>query len=224
MWLNAFLYWILPYILLIPLVIVAALLGDSEATKVVLGIGYVLYLLAYFFLPPMYANALYYRHYKNKLGETKLASRDAQRQLGILSEKGGTSNVAIIILIIFSFIAMFGILLAIAIPAYQDYTVRAKIAEGINTASAAKLAVAEMYAESGTVPADNSEAGYMFKKDSPNVHDILIEDGIITIVMAPTPVEGGSIVLEPSKGVNDTIVWECHSPDIEKKYLPVSCR
>ncbi len=224
MWLNAFLYWILPYALLIPLVIVAVLLGDSENTNVVLGIGYALYLLAYFFLPPMYANALYYRHYKKKLGETKLASRDAQRRLGILSEKGGTSNVAIIILVIFSFIAMFGILLAIAIPAYQDYTVRAKIAEGINTASAAKLAVAEMYAESGTVPVDNTEAGYMFKKDSPNVHDILIEEGIITIVMATTPVEGGSIVLEPSKDVNNSIAWECYSPDIEKKYLPTSCR
>ncbi len=225
MWLNAFLYWILPYILLIPLVIVAALLGDSETTKVVLGIGYMLYLLAYFFLPPIYANALYYRHYKKKLAETRLASRDAQRQLGILSEKGGTSNIAIIILIIFSFIAMFGILLAIAIPAYQDYTVRAKIADGINISFEAKDAVIEsVNSNGGVLPIDNFAAHYIYKDKSPNVREVLIENGVVIIIMGIEPINGGSIIQTPTKGAGDNIEWSCYSPDIDNKYLPTNCR
>lgn len=224
MWVNSIIYFILPYLLLIPLVIVVAMIGDSANSTLVLGIGYVVYLAAYFFLPPMYANILYYRHYKAKLTETKLASRDIQRQLGILSEKGGTSSIAIIFILIFSFIFLFGILAAIAIPAYQDYTIRAKIAEGMNSAAAAKLAVAETFAETNTVPADNIEAGFVFKNDSPNVQDIRIEDGTITIVMAAAPNVNGVIVLEPVKGVDDSISWECYSPDIKAKYLPPACR
>ena len=224
MWLNAIIYWLLPYLLMIPLMILVVVMGNNESSSLIFTIGYVIYLMAYFFLPPMYANALYFRHYQKKLAETKQASRDTQRQLGMLSEKGGTSPIAIIVLMIFSFVFMFGILAAIAIPAYQDYTVRAKIAEGLNTAAAAKLAVSESYLETGTVPADNTAAGFVFKKDAANVRDIQIEDGVITIVMAASPVEGGSIILEPSKGADDSIVWDCYSPDIEKKYLPASCR
>jgi len=224
MWLNALIYFILPYILLVPLIIIAAILGDSELGSVVFFIGYALYMAVFIFLPPMYANALYYRHYLSNLAETKRASRDTQRQLGMLSEKGGTSSIVIIMLLIISFVMLFGILAAIAIPAYQDYTVRAKISAGINAASVAKLAVAETYLETGTVPADNTAAGFVFKNDAANVRDIQIEDGVITIVMAASPVEGGSIILEPSKGADDSIVWDCYSTDIEKKYLPSSCR
>ena len=50
-------------------------------------------------------------------------------------------------------VAIIGILAAIAIPAYQDYTVRSKISEGLNMAGAAKLAVAETYDSSGLMPA-----------------------------------------------------------------------
>lgn len=225
MWLNAFLYWILPYVLLIPLAIVAALLGDSANKGMALGIGYSLYLLAYFFLPPLYANAFYYRHYKAKLAETKLASRDAQRQLGILSEKGGTSNLAIIILFIFSFIAMFGILLAIAIPAYHDYTVRAKIAESINISYEAKDAVIDsVNSNGGVLPIDNFAARYIYKDKSPNVREVLIENGVVIIIMGIEPINGGSIIQTPTMGAGNNIEWSCYSPDIDNKYLPTKCR
>src|SRR5690606_28183198 len=56
-------------------------------------------------------------------------------------------------------IAILGILMAIAIPAYQDYTVRAKVSEGMNVAGAAKLAVAETRQTAGEWPDTNPEAG-----------------------------------------------------------------
>src|SRR5690606_25075548 len=56
-------------------------------------------------------------------------------------------------------IAILGILMAIAIPAYQDYTVRAKVSEGLNVAGAAKLAVAETFQTNGAWPTANESAG-----------------------------------------------------------------
>ena len=56
-------------------------------------------------------------------------------------------------------VAIIGILAAIAIPAYQDYTIRAQASEGLSLASGAKAAIAEAYQDTGVWPADNTSAG-----------------------------------------------------------------
>ena len=55
-------------------------------------------------------------------------------------------------------VAIIGILAAIAIPAYQDYTIRSQVTEGLNLAGAVKAGVAETFADRGAWPADNSTA------------------------------------------------------------------
>lgn len=225
MWLNAFLYWLSPYVLMVPFFVLVALLGDDQAGVVVFVVGYVLYIAAFMLLPPLFGDALYYRHCKAKIAEVRQAGGSPERQLGELAGKGGTSNVAIFILLGFGLLMMLAVLAAIAIPAYQDYTVRAKIAQGLETAAEAKLAVAETYAATGAVPADNAQAGYVFEVASPEVSDIRIEpDGVVRVQMAVDPIDGGSLVLEPSEGADGSIEWTCSSPDIEGRYLPSTCR
>ena len=56
-------------------------------------------------------------------------------------------------------VAIIGILAAIAIPAYQDYTIRAQVSEGLNLTGACKAAVTEFYQDTGGFPTDNTEAG-----------------------------------------------------------------
>ena len=56
-------------------------------------------------------------------------------------------------------VAIIGILAAIAIPAYQDYTIRAQVSEGLNLTGACKAAVTEVYQDSGGFPTNNADAG-----------------------------------------------------------------
>src|SRR6186997_616900 len=81
-------------------------------------------------------------------------------------------------------VAIIGILAAIAIPAYQDYTIRAQVTEGLNLAGAVKAGVAESYAQRGVWPANNTEAGLDATATNISgkyVDGISVTNGVITI-------------------------------------------
>ena len=127
-------------------------------------------------------------------------------------------------------VAIIGILAAVAIPAYQDYTVRARVTEGLAMASGAKLTVAEN--------AMNGQAtfntGFTSPAATPNVTSLAIAaaTGEITITYT-AKAGGGTIVLVPSQGGNalvastpptDAITWVCTTGSLAAKYRPAECR
>jgi type IV pilus assembly protein PilA len=126
-------------------------------------------------------------------------------------------------------IAILGILMAIAIPAYQDYTVRAKVSEGMNVSGAAKLAVAETYQTKGTWPADNPGAGL-----SPagsitgnNVASVTVGTGKLTIAFKDEPKLNSSVLILSPSFVGGSVTWNCKASagtTVAQKYLPSSCR
>ena len=125
-------------------------------------------------------------------------------------------------------IAIIAILAAIALPAYQDYTIRAKVSETMVAMSAAKLAVAETAQARGilaTAVTDNTVAGYGGQATDKTA-SVTIANGVITGVSRNTgATTQPELVLTPAQAdLNSAIVWTCSSTVGEKKHLPANCR
>jgi Zn-dependent protease with chaperone function len=121
-------------------------------------------------------------------------------------------------------IAVIGILAAVALPAYQAYSTRAKISEALKEGSAASAAVSDFYYRNDAVPKTLEEAG--FKPSAPGrVRAMTIDQrGVIRIELAFPPVAGNSVLLIPSLDAQKKIVWRCASQDVQPGMLPQSCR
>ena len=126
-------------------------------------------------------------------------------------------------------IAILGILAVIALPAYQDYTIRAKVSEGLALAAPAKLAVVETSAALGgldKVTATNN--GYKFAATK-YVESIAVgAKGVIKVVTKDTgATTQPAFTLTPSQASNNIeapIEWACTKDAGEEKHLPANCR
>ncbi len=115
-------------------------------------------------------------------------------------------------------VAIIGILAAIAIPAYQDYTIRAQVSEGMNLAAAAKAAVAESFLNRGTAPANRTAAGMSATATDTNgkyVRSVDVVGGVIRITygnQANAVIGAGAgqtLDLAPFVTPDGSIVWRC---------------
>ncbi|MEM8685502.1 MAG: pilin, partial [Pseudomonadota bacterium] len=142
-------------------------------------------------------------------------------------------------------VAIIGILAAIAIPAYQDYTIRAQVSEGLSLAGGAKATISEVFQDRGEWPDDNTEAGlaapaeilgkYVTSVEVSRTGAALTDQGIITVTynQADTNrnIAGATLELQ---GFNRTgsIEWVCVGGDgnnilddaDNQKWLPTACR
>jgi type IV pilus assembly protein PilA len=136
-------------------------------------------------------------------------------------------------------VAIIGILAAIALPAYADYTKRAHVAEGILLAAAAKTGVTEFWATNGRFP--NVGTGFYTNASIGLPEDSSIRgnavkgvrlhpSGVIVIFYNEKVVEGGYLTLEPSVTMG-SLLWKCgrqatknKTSSLPNKWLPSSCR
>ena len=122
-------------------------------------------------------------------------------------------------------IAIIGILAAVALPAYQDYTVRAKVSELVLAASNAKTAISEFAQSEGTLT--SSGAGLSIPNDGDYVSSGSVSTGgLITVTGTSSDLGSGSdvsIQLSPVLNASGVVSWVCKSSS-SAKYLPATCR
>lgn len=123
-------------------------------------------------------------------------------------------------------VAIIGILAAIAIPAYQDYTIRARVTEGLALAGSAKLAVSETaMSQGGLANVTVANSGYVFTATN-DVTGIAITPatGVITITYGGN-VPAGTMTLTPTQANQSSpITWVCKVGTLLPKYAPPTCR
>jgi type IV pilus assembly protein PilA len=114
-------------------------------------------------------------------------------------------------------VAIIGILAAIAIPAYQDYTIRAQVSEGLNLAAAAKAAVAESFLNNGEAPENRTIAGMSANAGDTQgkyVDEVEVDDGRIEVQYgneANQQLTSGPAVLTltPYETADLSVIWRC---------------
>ena len=148
-------------------------------------------------------------------------------------------------------VAIVGILAAVAIPAYQDYTIRAQVTEGVSLAGAAKAAVVESFGSNGTWPADNSAAGLGTSTNivGKYVTSVAVAANVVTVTFggqSNTSISGKTLLFTAGTSPNGDVSWQCGSKQLtgggtitagttgfaaaggggtlDQKYRPAECR
>jgi type IV pilus assembly protein PilA len=246
MFLPGILNVVYPFALLILCSIASAFLAKPlRAHPALFGLAFFALLAAPWFLLPIYANALYHRHVVRMIdGMPRSVAQIPEKRNARLEREGGTGvgvMIGICAGLAFFFIFIGGILAAIAIPAYQDYIIRAQVSEGLNLAEPIKAEVTELYAKNGAWPEQADLSGAV--PSGKYVSQVVVKGGSVIIVygnLANAKLQKQGLALAPAVGAQGDIVWLCGNraappgairkadgpagSDIPDKYLPSACR
>jgi len=145
-------------------------------------------------------------------------------------------------------IAIIGILASLAVSAYQTYTVRAQVSEGLEFAAGAKVPIVDAYTNGGVAPADRVAAGMSAAATDTRgsyVTAVEIVNGRIDVAfggpLAHQDIIGTALSLTPYETAGNTVIWRCGNapppagillnggaghiaPTIDPRYLPSTCR
>ena len=145
-------------------------------------------------------------------------------------------------------VAIIGILASLAVSAYQTFTVRAQVAEGLNFATGAKVPIVDAYTNGGVAPANRAAAGMTpLATDTRGsyVSSVEVTDGRVDVTfggpLAHQDIIGQTISLTPYETAGNIVIWRCGSasapagnlliggaghlpPTLDGRYLPANCR
>ncbi|MBA4709937.1 pilin [Aquitalea aquatica] len=127
-------------------------------------------------------------------------------------------------------VAIIGILAAIAIPAYQAYTIRAKVVEGLQLADSVKSAIWDSYTSNNSWPTSNASAGIPAATDFSTKYvdsvQVVASSSVSNIVISfnASAVKSGLIVTLVPQISSGSIMWSCQSDTSLSQYVPSSCR
>lgn len=211
---------------------------------------WLLQLVLVFVVVPMFANALYFRAVTQRIREAAASESDRATRLEQLGRKGGTSIGAMAGALVFGLfvVPFFAGLLAVAIPAYQDYSIRVQVSEGPALAADLRAEVAETIEATGIVPSSDLGAGFAGPATVSGqfVRSVIVDDGRVVIAYgneAHAAIAGRALVLTPylagDNVTNYGVVWRCGyapapedamqvtgyaSGTVAGHYLPMRCR
>jgi type IV pilus assembly protein PilA len=127
-------------------------------------------------------------------------------------------------------VAIIGILAAIAIPAYQDYTIRAQVSEGLNLSGAAKAAVTEFYQDQGVFPITNASAGLEAAANITGKYVLTVSVGALGAIAityggdANANITNAVLTMTPTDNLG-SVSWNClGDATLVPKWLPAACR
>ena len=122
-------------------------------------------------------------------------------------------------------VAIISILVLVALPAYQNYTIRTRVSEGLTLVTGAKTAVVETFQARNSV-ANQAATGFVSPAATPNVSDISISNtgnGAITVTFTATA-GNGTIVFTPTLVTGSPVIWDCTGGTLAATYRPSICR
>jgi len=233
-----------------------ATLADPSVAAIVAVIGYVVMIVVQFLLTIQRSHDMNVTGWLSLISLIPLATLVFWFVPGTRGEnnygKQPPPNTAgvIVLACIVPFVSVIGILAAIAIPAYQDYTIRAQVSEGLNLAAGPKAAVAEAYLRSRAAPVDRSEAGLPPEATDTSgkyVESVDIAGGTILVTYgseANSVIAGRVLGIQPYVTSDRTVVWRCGAgpapqgavamdagapsaagaTDVDARHLPSACR
>jgi uncharacterized RDD family membrane protein YckC/Tfp pilus assembly major pilin PilA len=146
----------------------------------------------------------------------KAAPEDVAAGGGVMPITAGVM-LAIVLIVLLPFVG--GVVAAVAIPAYQDYVTRAKVATVLAYGAPLKAEVEKALRENQVY---QGSAAAPLPNDAQSVE--VSERGEIVLTLAPSVAGGGKIVLTPTRDAAGKTTWDCQGEDLAPRFLPQSCR